>query len=71
MARPKRARRCYDKRAKDGANGGTAVVPDEIMVDDEAANNDDLADAVSTRTRRARVSTGGVPGRSVVPRPRR
>ena len=57
MARSKRPRRCNEKGAKDGANGDTAVVPDGKMVDDEAANNDDLAAAVRIKARRTRVST--------------
>ena len=58
VARTKRAIRCNDKAANDGANGDTAVVPDENMVDDEVPNKDDLAAAVSASLERNRVSSG-------------
>ena len=57
MARPKRTGGRNNKGAKDDANDDTGVVPDEKMVDDEVANNDDLAIAVSTGARRTRMST--------------
>ena len=59
MARSKGVGRCNEKGAKDDADGDTAVVSDKNMVDDEVMNNDALAAAVSTRTMRTRVSTGG------------